>query len=116
MPSVNYIPLFVFRNESHQEQLWEISIKMIKEFLTPELLERYGPTLPIIQQEGEEHVQRATSDTDREGDAKPEKSEGDVKQEQKMPDAQQGDETKGGQESQNDQEDEEDKRKRQETV
>ena len=45
-------PCTVPRDESQQEQLWEISINMIKEFLTPELLERYGGRLSI-QQGGE---------------------------------------------------------------
>ena len=44
--SITPLPVFsiptVSRDESQQEQLWEISINMIKEFLTPELLERYG--------------------------------------------------------------------------
>ena len=37
----------VYRDESKQEQLWEISINMIKEFLAPEVLERYGPSQPV---------------------------------------------------------------------
>ena len=33
------------RNEQHQEQLWEISVKILKDRLSPPVLEQYGPTL-----------------------------------------------------------------------
>ena len=34
------------RDEAQQEQLWEISINIVKDYLSPEVLERYGATLP----------------------------------------------------------------------
>ena len=32
-----------FRNETAQEQLWDISINIVKDYLSPEVLEKYGP-------------------------------------------------------------------------
>ena len=34
------------RDEANQEQLWEISINIVKDYLSPEVLERYGTALP----------------------------------------------------------------------
>lgn len=44
MPSVNKIYLLnlPLRDETLQEQLWEISVNAIRTYLSPEILERYG--------------------------------------------------------------------------
>ena len=34
------------RDEAQQEQLWEISINIVKDYLSPEVFEKYGATLP----------------------------------------------------------------------
>ena len=33
----------MYRNEALQEQLWEISVTAIKDWLSPEILAKYGP-------------------------------------------------------------------------
>ena len=33
------------RDEAQQEQLWEISINIVKDYLSPEVFEKYGATL-----------------------------------------------------------------------
>ena len=48
MQSLNS-PLTMFspsRDEAQQEQLWEISINIVKDYLSPEVFEKYGATLP----------------------------------------------------------------------
>ena len=35
---------FLYRNEAFQEQLWEISINAVKDWLSPDILAKYGPT------------------------------------------------------------------------
>ena len=37
--------LFLFRNESFQEELWKRSIEFLKDHLSPEILEKYGHKL-----------------------------------------------------------------------
>ena len=32
------------RNESHQEQLWEISCNLLKDYLSPDIWREYGPS------------------------------------------------------------------------
>ena len=32
------------RNQSHQEQLWEISCNMLKDYLSPDIWREYGPS------------------------------------------------------------------------
>ena len=32
------------RNQSHQEQLWEISCNLLKDYLSPDILREYGPS------------------------------------------------------------------------
>ena len=47
MQSLNS-PLTMFspsRDEAQQEQLWEISINIVKDYLSPEVFEKYGATL-----------------------------------------------------------------------
>ena len=36
------MPYYPFRNEKFQEQLWEISVNAVKDYLSPEVLEKYG--------------------------------------------------------------------------
>ena len=36
----------VYRNEEFQEQLWEISVTAVKDYLSPEVLEKYGSRTP----------------------------------------------------------------------
>lgn len=38
---LNFITIFI-RNQQYQEELWYISIKAIGEFLSPEVVEKYG--------------------------------------------------------------------------
>ena len=43
---------FNCRNEAFQEQLWEISCNMLKDYLSPDILREYGPS-ETEQQRGE---------------------------------------------------------------
>lgn len=52
------------RNEKLQEELWEISVSIVKDFLSPEVLEKYGPRFEVVTfleeplaNEGEEEEQ-----------------------------------------------------------
>ena len=69
---ISDLSLCVFRDEKQQEQLWEISINMIKEFMTPEVLQQYGPALPVSsqeeQQEGSQSNEQRTSEQEPSGE------------------------------------------------
>ena len=39
----------LYRNAELQEQLWEISINIVKDWITPEILEKYGSRIEFIQ-------------------------------------------------------------------
>ena len=44
---MNCLVLFFHnRNEQYQEELWDISIKAIRQYLSPEVLEKYGAARP----------------------------------------------------------------------
>lgn len=45
----------LFRNVHHQEQLWEISINIIKDFLSMTIFQRYGPAMGF-----EEDIEQGT--------------------------------------------------------
>lgn len=32
------------RNEQYQEELWNISCELLKEWMSPEIVEKFGPT------------------------------------------------------------------------
>lgn len=42
-----YVPihqrLYHYRNQEFQEEMWRTSIAMVKDYLSPDVLERYGP-------------------------------------------------------------------------
>ena len=40
----------LYRNTELQEQLWEISINIVKDWITPEILEKYGSRMEFIQE------------------------------------------------------------------
>ena len=64
-------------------ELWEISISMIKEFLTPELLQQYGPALPVSQEEqAEECGQRNEQGTSEQEPSREQELETGQEQEQ----------------------------------
>ena len=35
---------FSIRNEQYQEELWSISCELLKEWMSPEIRDKYGPT------------------------------------------------------------------------
>ena len=57
---------FSCRNESFQEQLWEMSISAVKEFLSPEVLQRYqlSPHQPEEQSTAAATSTAKTSESD----------------------------------------------------
>ena len=55
-----------YRNEQFQEELWKISVDLVKAFLSPDILEKYGP------------AQTATSQPEATGEAAKSTSEGEV--------------------------------------
>lgn len=40
--------VYLHRNKQIQEQLWEISVNIVKDFLSPEVLEKYGPRFEVV--------------------------------------------------------------------
>jgi len=36
--------MLCFRNEQYQEELWSISCELLKEWMSPEIRDKYGPT------------------------------------------------------------------------
>ena len=64
---VKYCTLFTnYRNEQFQEELWQITVDLVKTFLSPDLLEKYGP------------AQTTTSQPEAAGEATKSTSEGEV--------------------------------------
>ena len=41
---------YLYRNAELQEQLWEISINIVKDWITPEILEKYGSRIEFKQE------------------------------------------------------------------
>ena len=53
----------MYRNEASQEQLWEISINAVKDWLSPEILAKYGATgRPLEEQPTTEEQPTATEE------------------------------------------------------
>ncbi len=46
----NYYYLFLVRNSELQEQLWQVSIEKVKDWLSPDILEKYGQRGNIIEE------------------------------------------------------------------
>ena len=63
-------PVFyiLYRNDELQEQLWEISINIVKDWITPEILEKYGSRIEFTKPkvEGE-----STQDQEETGETPP---------------------------------------------
>ncbi len=44
---------FYCRNEQFQEQLWRKSFEFMKDHLSPETVDKYGPPVPKLQEHAE---------------------------------------------------------------
>ena len=50
--SCSYVIIIIpnyYRNEKHQEELWDISCELLKEWMSPEIWDKYGPSKHIGQ-------------------------------------------------------------------
>ena len=54
----------IFRNIHHQEQLWEISINIIKEWLSRSLLVKYGPSMGFEEEVESQQLIKSSSNED----------------------------------------------------
>ena len=48
-----YIFVYLCRNEQYQEELWKRSIAILRDHLSPEVLEKYGPPVSTEKKEEE---------------------------------------------------------------
>ena len=67
-PLHKFLVVKCHRNNKLQEELWEISVSIVKDFLSPEVLEKYGPRFEVVvtfleepmAEEGQEEEQHVT--------------------------------------------------------
>ena len=43
-----------FRNEQYQEELWRISCELLKEWMSPEIWDKYGPSKQTSNDDGDQ--------------------------------------------------------------
>ena len=61
----------LYRNTELQEQLWEISINIVKDWITPEILEKYGSRMEFTKTNKTEVEGESTQDQKDEEETPP---------------------------------------------
>ena len=51
----------VHRNEEFQEELWRKSVEFLKDHLSPETMEKFGPSKPLEEQSNQQGEPEGTS-------------------------------------------------------
>ena len=67
-----YLYYYCIRDEELQEQLWEISIERVRDWLSPEILEKYGtriPSQPNENRRGDNNEQQSGQGTTVQSDS-----------------------------------------------
>ena len=51
-----YYYYFIYRNEEYQEELWKISCELLKEWMSPEIWGKYGPSKQTDNDNDGQHI------------------------------------------------------------
>ena len=60
-----------YRNEQYQEELWHISCELLKEWMSPEIWDKYGPSKQTTSDDDGQHTDKQQGNTANDDEKEP---------------------------------------------